>query len=142
MLRNQFSGIGNLGADPERRGVVVGDEERSLVQFSVYFPNPVTDGNGSYKDKGGFWADVAVWSPSLGDQVMELLRKGTRVFVTGRLRQSSWDDGDGTRHQRLEIAADEVCLSLLGVQEFTRARPSQGRDASNAALLLDDEIPF
>ena len=141
MIRNIFSGIGNLGGDPERKGVLVGDEERVLVQFSVYFPNPVADGNGSYRDKGGFWCNVAVWSPSLGDQIMLLLRKGARVFVTGRLRQSSWEDGDGTTHQRLELAADEVSLSLLGIQEFTRSKAGPAKDAGGT-LPLDDELPY
>jgi single-strand DNA-binding protein len=141
MIRNTFIGTGNLGGDPERKGVLVGEEERSLVQFSVYFPNSVSDGNGSYKDKGGFWAQVAVWSTALGDQVMAHLRKGARVVVAGRLRQDAWQDIDGTLHQRLALAADEVCLSLVGVDDVTfRSRTTNAERAD--APLLDDEIPY
>ena len=48
----------------------------------------------------------------LGENVSESCPKGTRVIVTGRLDQRSWDGPEGDRRSKVEIVADEIAPSL------------------------------
>ena len=55
--------------------------------------------------------DVTCWN-TLAENVSESLVKGTRVIVSGRLEQRSWETQDGDRRSKVEIIADEVSPSL------------------------------
>ncbi len=48
----------------------------------------------------------------MADNVCESLSKGTRIVVTGRLEQRSWEDGEGNKRSKVEIVADEIGPSL------------------------------
>jgi single-strand DNA-binding protein len=55
--------------------------------------------------------DVTVWQ-QMAENVAETITKGTRVVVSGRLQQSSWQTQDGDKRTKVEIVADEVAPSL------------------------------
>jgi single-strand DNA-binding protein len=55
--------------------------------------------------------DVTCWQ-QMAENVAETITKGTRVVVSGRLQQSSWQTQDGDKRTKVEIVADEVAPSL------------------------------
>ena len=55
------------------------------------------------------WFNVVAWG-SLAEICQEHLRKGQRVYVEGRLQTRRWDDGEGGKHQSVEIVAREMII--------------------------------
>lgn len=119
-----FQDTGYLGGNPERKDVKVKDESRSVVSFRIKVDRPVRTGDG-YEDRGGFWADVDVWSPSLQDRLMNVLEKGVKVFVSGTLTLREYQDREsGQTRSSLKITADYVAIDTIGLGSITRATRS------------------
>ena len=55
------------------------------------------------------WFNVVAWG-NLAEVCNQYLRKGSRVYVEGRLQTRSWDDPDGQRHSRTELVANEMVI--------------------------------
>lgn len=125
---NTVTLVGNITDDPELRFTPSG---RPVANFTVAVNRRFKNNDGSWEDKlDGFfrcncWADMA-------ENVAESLQKGTRVVVTGRLQQRSWEDGDGNRRSAFEIQVDEVGPSLrwatASVQKSQRSGARGGGD--------------
>jgi len=99
---------GNPVADPELRYTPAGTAVASLRVAAT----------ARYKDAGGQWQDgdtlfmnVTTWR-ALAENVAESASKGTRVIVTGRLKQRSYDTRDGGRATVYELDATDVGISL------------------------------
>lgn len=125
-----IEGVGNLGASPERKTVIVDDEEKPVVTLRVRFDRRVPDGQGGYVDKGGFWRDVSVWKAPLGDRIMAHLRKGARVFVRGTERSHAWADDHNQEREGFSIIADYVAPDLLGIDSIAYA-PRRSADTED-----------
>ena len=108
MADNTITLVGNITDDPELRFTPTG---RPVANFTVAVNSRKRTPDGQWEDKlDGFfrcnaWADMA-------ENVAESLTKGTRVLVTGRLQQRSWEDPDGNKRSAVEIQVDEVGPSL------------------------------
>ena len=132
-----IEGVGNLGANPERKSVIVDDEEKPVVNLRVRFDRRVPDGKGGYVDKGGFWRDVSVWKGPLGDRIMTHLRKGARVFVRGTERARNWVDDHEQERETYSIVADYVAPDLVGVESISFAsgrHQANGEDEASADI--------
>jgi len=98
--------IGNLGQDPEVKYTPSGTP---VAKFSLAT-------NERYKDKSGEWQERAEWHNVLAWQrlaeiVGEYVKKGSRVYVEGRLETSSWEDRkSGEKKYRTEIVVRELVL--------------------------------
>ena len=112
---NHFYGTGNLGSDPESKPVTVDGEERTVVEFRVYFDRQVPDGDRGWTDKGGFWRTVQIWKEGLGQRVQDHLVKGARVFVMGQVKASQWTDDHDQNRTSYDIVADYVAPDLIGI---------------------------
>ena len=115
---NQFQGVGNLGTAPFLSIVPVGEEQRKVVNMRVYFDRPVGE---EFKDKGGFWYSVDIWGYR-AEEALRVLKKGTRVFLTGSLRQESWADESGEVRSEQRLSADyffidSVCIDSIKYRE-------------------------
>jgi single-strand DNA-binding protein len=97
--------VGNLAADPELRFTPSGD---AVANFSVA-STPRVFKNNEWVDGETLWMRCAVWKEQ-AESVAELT-KGTRVVVTGKLKQRSYEK-DGVSHTVIEMEADEVAASL------------------------------
>ncbi len=92
--------IGNLGRDPEVRRLENG---AVVAKFSVAT-------NENYKDKGGEWQtqtewhDVVVWR-NLAERAESQLKKGSQVYLEGKLTHRSWQDKDGNNRRTTEVVA-------------------------------------
>ena len=98
--------VGNATRDPELRFTPSGTP---VCTFGVAW-NRRFDRGGEQVEEVSFF-DVTCWS-SLAENVAESISKGTRVVVSGRLDQRSWDTPEGDRRSKVEIVADDVAPSL------------------------------
>ncbi|MEA2485874.1 MAG: single-strand DNA-binding protein [Actinomycetota bacterium] len=108
MADNTVTLVGNVTDDPELRFTPSG---AAVANFTVAVNRRYKNADGQWEDKlDGFfrcncWRDMA-------EHVAESLTKGTRIVVTGRLQQRSWEDQDGGKRSAFEIQVDEVGPSL------------------------------
>ena len=103
---NMVTIVGNATRDPELRFTPSGTP---ICNFGVAW-NRRYERNGEQVEEVSFF-DVTCWS-SLAENVAETVTKGTRVLVSGRLDQRSWETPDGERRSKVEIVADDVAPSL------------------------------
>ena len=102
--------IGNVGQDPEIR--YVGDPSSTTKVATIRLAT-----SERYKDRSGVlqehteWHSVVAWRGT-ADVVEKYVKKGTQIYVEGRLRTRSWDDQGGNKRYSTEILADT--LQLLG----------------------------
>ena len=108
MADNTVTVVGNVTRDPELRYTPSGAANASFgVAVNRRWRDSQTN---DWKEQVSFF-DVVCWR-EMADNVCESLSKGTRIVVTGRLEQRSWEDGDGNKRSKVEIVADEVGPSL------------------------------
>ena len=127
--------VGNLGKDPEVRYTT---DNSAIANVSI----ATTD---RYKDKTtGEQKEITEWHRvvffnRLGEIAAEYLKKGSQVYIEGKLRTRKWTDKDGAEKYTTEIIADQ--LKMLGgrTSEATNAPPAP---KAKPADDLDDDIPF
>ena len=106
MTDNAVTVIGSIGKDPEVRYTVSGS---TVVSFGIAC-NRRWKKNDEWQEETS-WFDVTCFG-QMGENVAESCTKGTRVIVTGRLQQRSWETDAGDKRSKVEIIADEVAPSL------------------------------
>ena len=105
-MGNVVTVIGNVTRDPELRYTPNGS---SVASFGVAW-NRRYERNGEQIEDVSYF-DITCWA-SLADNVAASITKGTRVVVTGRLDQRSWEGQNGEKRSKVEITADDVAPSL------------------------------
>lgn len=110
-MSTRFISEGNIGSAPEFREFPNGnDEPNRLLRLNVYFDNPVPTKDGSFDDRGGFWAPVQLWHPD-AEHWRALYQKGMRVLVDGRVVQDRWTDKD--ENPRVTFVIEARCVGIL-----------------------------
>jgi len=113
---------GNLTADPELRFTAAGVP---VAQFTVASTSRVRDSaSGEWRDGDTLFIRCTAWRRT-AENVVESLGKGTRVVVTGRLQQRAYETEDGQKRSTIELAAEEVSVSLR--HAVVRVLPSRTR---------------
>jgi single-strand DNA-binding protein len=97
--------LGNLGKDPEMR-YTEGNVAR--LNFTVATTEYFKDKNGQRNDHTE-WHNVVMWR-SLAENGEKLLRKGTQVYIEGRLQSRQWTDKEGHKRHVTEIVADQFIV--------------------------------
>jgi single-strand DNA-binding protein len=138
--------IGNLGADPEVRTIESGAK---VANFSIATTERYKDKSGNPVDKTE-WHNIVMWR-GLAEIAEKWLKKGSQVFVEGKLRTRSWDDQNGNKRYTTEIMADNMTM-LGGVpsgggqaQSSAPTAPQQNQvNEPKASSLddIDDDLPF
>ena len=151
---NSVTLVGNCTRDPELRFTSSGQAVATFgLAVNRRWQNRQTN---EWEEQVSFF-DVTCWA-QLGENVSESITKGTRVVVTGRLDQRSWETNDGEKRSKIEIVADEIAPSLryatAGVTKNERRGDFEGggggggnsapRAVSNEAPAgySNDEEPF
>jgi single-strand DNA-binding protein len=110
--------IGNLGKDPEVRRLENGN---SVASFSLATSEVYTDRSTGEKKETTDWHDVVLWR-GLAEVAEKYLRKGTKVYVEGKIKKRSWQDKDGNTRYTVEIIGDN--LTILSKAE-TSSQPAE-----------------
>ena len=129
--------IGNLCADPELRYTPTG---QAVCNFTVAStPRYLDKQSNEWKDGDALFLRCNVWRQA-AENCAESLQRGTRVIVSGRLKQRSYETKEGEKRTVYEIEVDEVGPSLRNasakVVKASRDRPAESRPS--AAAPADD----
>jgi single-strand DNA-binding protein len=144
---NRVTLLGNLGTDPEAR--------RSTSQVAVCRFRLATSER--RKDGEGNWAEHTEWHNVVAfgktaESCAAHLRKGSQVYVEGRLRTRAWQDGEGQTRHATEVVADDV--QFVGGRPAARSpgdagpppeevqAEDEGEDEGEAGPILDEDIPL
>jgi len=107
---NRATIVGNLTRDPETRALPSG---QTVCSFAVATNRRWRDKDGNTKEDTQYH-EVSAWG-KLGELAAQMLSKGKKVYVEGRLQTSSWEGTDGAKRSRTEIVAENfIPLSPKG----------------------------
>lgn len=143
---NQVQLLGNLGADPELRATNSG---QPVLKIRIATSKSYLDRNRVRQERTD-WHSVVVWG-NRATALGRILSKGSKIFVQGELRTSSWDDNDGKKQYRTEIVADKIVLCGGGrAQQGRSDADDRGGNYGGASdewsrgddEATDDDIPF
>ena len=144
--------IGNLGRDPETRYLPSGD---AVTNVSVATSEKWKDKSGEMQEHTE-WHRVAFFG-KLAEIAGEYLKKGSPVYVEGRIRTRKWQDKDGQDKYSTEIVATGMQLlgsrgGSGGSEPMSRepaaaaagggGKPQQSKKGGGAFDQMDDDIPF
>lgn len=135
---NRVSLIGRLGRDAETRDA--GSTTVTNLRLAVNSSQKQGD---EWVDRVN-WFDVNVWGKR-GETVQRLLSKGSRIAVDGRLQWREWTSNDGTKHQRVDVVADNVQFLDGKTDASTSVQPSSYKQpdvAIDETGLQTEDIPF
>ncbi|MBT2675880.1 single-stranded DNA-binding protein [Streptomyces sp. ISL-14] len=123
--------IGNLTADPELKFTASG---QALAKFTVAStPRMFDRESNQWKDGTSTFFRCAAWR-ALAEHVAESLGKGSRVVLSGRIRQHDWQTTEGENRSMLAVEVDEIGASL----RFTTVTINGKRTSSNGAAPSGD----
>lgn len=118
MSLNKVLLIGNVGKDPEIRHLQGG---ASVATITLATSERYKDRNGESRELTE-WHTIIAWR-QLADLAENYIRKGSQIFVEGRIRSRSWDDQNGQKRYVTEIQADSI--QLLGKRGDNAGAPAQ-----------------
>lgn len=95
--------IGNVGADPELRYTAGGT---AVSNFNIATNENWTDSSGERQERTE-WHRIVVWG-RLAEICNQYLRKGSKVFIEGRLQTRSWETQDGQKRYTTEVVARDM----------------------------------
>ena len=131
--------IGNLGKDPEVRYL---DSGVAVANFSL----ATTE---SYKNKEGErvsqteWHNVVLWR-GLAEVAEKWLKKGSSVYIEGKIRNRKWEDKDGNTRYTTEILADN--MTMLGKKDTGSSETSESTTTTTGESIPQeekgDDLPF
>lgn len=128
--------VGNCGKEPEIRQLPSGD---TVANISVATTDRYKDKqSGEYKETTE-WHRVAFFG-KLADIVAKYLKKGSQVYVEGKLKTRKFTDANGIEKYSTEIIADT--MQMLGGKQSESNQSSQSSPPEQQSQLADDEIPF
>jgi single-strand DNA-binding protein len=136
----QVTIVGNLTSDPELKTTKTGS---SVLKVGVAV-------NRRWKNKQDEWEetvsyfDVNAWG-ELADNVAASLSKGSRVIVSGRLEQQSWENKEGQKQSKVVLVADDFGVSLRKAQVSginKTGQQQQQRQSSGKSNDWSAEEPF
>ena len=137
--------VGNLGNDPDVRYTQDG---RAIANISLATSDSWKDKNTGETVDRTEWHRVVFFN-RLGEIVAEYLKKGSQVYVEGRLQTRKWQDKEGNDRYTTEIVANE--MQMLGGRSSGGSYEAPAKDDSAPAPTtaapavddnFDDDIPF
>jgi single-strand DNA-binding protein len=144
--------IGHLGRDPEIRTLQNGGK---VANFSVATSESWTDKRTGERQERTEWHNVVIFNENLVKVVESYLRKGSKVYLDGKLQTRKWQAQDGSDRYSTEIVIQPFngTLTILDTKAESEARQAKRDDApkdnnppahngGSYAEELEDEIPF
>lgn len=101
--------IGNLTSDPELRYTASGVPVATFTVAAT--ERSLNKDTGKYEDSGALFLRVNIWRDQ-AEHIAESAEKGTRVMVSGSIKQRSWEDKEGNKRTSYEVQGEEVGISL------------------------------
>ena len=145
--------LGNVGKDPEIRSTPGGT---MVANFSLATSDRFQDQQGNWQDRTE-WHNLVAFKRT-AEIIRDYVKKGSKLYVEGKIQTRTWDDKEGVKHYKTEILVNDLSL-LSGREEgsggYSRStsssssaasfdqRPPAGQDdVAQSAEISDDDIPF
>ncbi len=93
--------LGNLGRDPDLKYL---EGNIARVSFSLATTDAYKDKNGNRVEQTE-WHNIVIWR-ALAESAEKLLKKGTQIYIEGKIQTRQWNDKDGQKKSVTEIVAD------------------------------------
>lgn len=142
---NKVMIIGRLTRDPELKNTPAG---KAVATISLATNRAWADANGQ-KQKQTEFHNVVLWS-KLGEIASQYLRKGSQVYIEGRLQTREWTGQDGVKRYRTEIVGESMIMlgskaggaaGVPGMSSDSSAMPEAPQEVIEEEVKVED-IPF
>lgn len=144
--------IGHVGQDPEVRYTGDASNGAKVAQLRVATTERYKDRNGNVQELTE-WHSIVCWR-QLADVVEKYVKKGTQVYVEGKIQSRSWEDSQGVKKYATDIVAHT--LQLLGKKDSSQpagdpaiagARQMAAQQSAQMPAVTpsdnpDDDLPF
>jgi len=145
--------VGHLGADPESRSMPSG---RSVTNLRLATSESWKDKQSGEQKERTEWHSIVLYD-RLGEVASEYLKKGSQVYIEGRLQTRKWQDKEGKDRYTTEIIANDMQMlggrggsggggggggGYGGGSSEPRERSSAPEPASAGPSDFDDDVPF
>ena len=161
MSVNKVILVGRLGRDPETRYTGSG---QAVANFSVATDESYKDRNGE-RQKRTEWHRITAWG-KLAEICQQYLKKGTMVYIEGRIQSREWQDKEGQKRTSFDIVANTMKMlssrgdaaaaagaggmgggASRGGDDFDQSAPTEdsygsGAGPSGGPEISDEDIPF
>lgn len=144
MNLNKVMLIGNLTREPESKATTSG---QTVTTFAVATNRVWTDKDGQKQQKAEFH-NIVAWG-KLGDICAQYLKKGSLVYVEGRLETRSWDGQDGIKRYKTEIILENMQMgpragasTTASQEEANSPENTQNQPSNNNDEVKIEDIPF
>lgn len=127
MSLNKVMLIGNVGQDPEVR--YIPNSQTKVATLRLATTDRRNDRNGGEPREFTEWHTVVCWR-NLADLAEKYIRKGTQIYVDGRLQTREWTDQNGAKRYSTEIVANDI--QLLGKRSDNPAAQQNAGSSYNA----------
>lgn len=141
MNLNKAMIIGNLTRDPEMRATASG---QNVASFSVATSLTWTDNAGQQQKKTEFH-NIVAWR-KLAEICGQYLKKGSKVYIEGRLQTTDWTGQDGVKRYRTEIVAENMIMldragnsDNFGGNNFNAGKPAPKNQEEELPTINADE---
>jgi len=150
--------LGNVGKDPEIRSTPSGT---IVASFTLATSDRQKDAQGNWQDRTE-WHNLVAFTRT-AEIVRDYVKKGTKIYIDGRIQTRSWDDKEsGQKKYRTEIIVNELALlsgredgagggsggysrpasSSSSAASFDQRPAPAGNDFGPSTEISDDDIPF
>lgn len=145
--------LGNVGKDPEIRSTAGGTV---VANFTLATSDRQKDPQGNWQDRTE-WHNLVAFT-RLAEIVRDYVKKGSKLYVEGKIQTRSWDDKEsGQKRYRTEIIVNDLSLlssrddaasggysrSSASAASYDQRTPSNGQEEyAQQAEISDDDIPF
>lgn len=133
--------IGNLGKDPEVRYLEGGT---AVAKFTLATSENYKDKTTDERKTLTEWHNIVVWR-GLAEVAEKYLKKGSQIYVEGKLRSRQWQDKDGVSRYTTEIVADT--LQMIGKKDDSSGNAQNQSSSTSSPEIeqnnnFEDDLPF
>ena len=136
--------IGNLGADPELRSTPSGVQ---VANCSLATSETWTDKSGERQERAE-WHRIVLWR-RLAEVAGQYLKKGSKIYIEGKLQTRSWDDQNGQKRYTTEVIASSMEMLDSGQADASEVDMAYGNARETVAAGVpvgvggpEDGLPF
>jgi len=142
---NKVQLIGNLGNDPDIRNTQDG---RKISSFSLATSESWRDKNTGERRSKSDWHKIVCFNDGLSKVIEQYLKKGSKVYVEGKLVTRKWQDNNGNDRYTTEVVLQSYAGQLIMLDNKNNSNGNSGNNSQNNQSssvndsYMNDDIPF
>jgi len=139
---NKVTLLGNLGKDPEIRNTQGG---KKIANLSLATSETWRDKNTGEKREKTEWHRVVIFAEGLADVAEKYLKKGSKLYVEGKIQTRKWQDQSGNDRYATEVVVESFAGKIVLLDRRAEERGEQAETAPAAKVQrdeMDESIPF